>query len=297
MKKRIVIVCLTMVLVMLLGACGQKSEELQKLSEVNQVKNILQQCDALHVTYHDYEEYSSEFYVSKDTYYLGYMESQELWTDEADWVYHEEDGTFCKAWYVMPEDETEIIRKLRRNEAKFIDDNTIKEKLEKVTKNQDGTTTIVTKKSADESAQILRQLYAQLPEEYYSYNLEHVYVVETDTYRLLSWKQNLLKKDETMLLAQWTFAYQDEKPERMVEMTEWIKEYEEREAHIETKKELRFLYEAGTKNEEVFTLTTDTGCLVQPWVREGYEVNESRTEKVTKEDGTVHITKYVEKIK
>ncbi|MCR4598007.1 MAG: hypothetical protein K5678_03115 [Acetatifactor sp.] len=297
MKRRIVVLCLTMMLVMLFGACGQQSEEMQKLYDVNQVKNILQQCDALHVSYEDIEEYFSEFYISQDTYYMSFKNSRTLWTDETDWVYHVEDDAFCKDWYVMSEEEAKYLRILRRDEAEFVNSNTAKEKVAKVTKNQDGTTTIVTKKSAAESVTILRQQYGQLPEEYYSYNLEYVYVVETDTYRLLSWKQNLVKKDETILMGQWTFAYQDEQPEHMVEMAEWAKEYEEREAHIETKKELRFLYDAGTKNEEVFTFTTDTRCFVQPWLREGYEVNEDKTEKVTDDDGTVHITKYVEKIK
>ena len=56
-----------------------------------------------------------------------------------------------------------------------------------------------------------------------------------------------------------------------------------------------FYYDAGSKYEEVFIITVDESCPVWPRLREDYETDEDKTERITDDDGTVHITKYLRK--
>lgn len=274
-----------MVLILLFTGCGSRQISTSDLFNANLTAKLLETQEGIRLTFNGYG-FTNELFLSKDAVYLEYEKESYLIESEDNWVYDRESDMLAYMWYAMSDEERKENR-MKQEEYGIIGSDILMETVAQIEDNGDQTISIIIAPGKENSEQLLRDSYEDLPKEYYSYELKSVYTVDADTRMLLSDKDILVSDSGDILLGEGNVEYNGEKPALMQKMQERIRVFKEREQNPATKKIITVIYDARTEREESFVRIVDKECFIAPIIREGYV---SDNETVTDADGTVHVT-------
>ena len=290
MRKVRGLLLLIATLTVMTTACGtSENETMRRIYDVNQTEAILQRHETFRLCSWDYGwDNMMEDYVTRESIYLEYEDYAALYEKDDEWCYTYADESLSKYWFAMPEDE---IQPFLPKDYAFLGSAMLTEENVRIVDNADHTTTITSKKNAKQSVTFLRENFPAMPKEYYAHDIECEYIVDTETYELSHLKWFLTVDGKEVLLYELNIIPDtDQMPEKLQTMLDLIPQYKECMENSETRKTITVVYEAGTKQEKSYVYTTANECLVSPMARDGYMVDFGTLEKVTDEDGTVHIT-------
>ena len=295
MRKRGGVLILMLAAFLLMTACGQNGEVTKRIVSENKLDVLLQECESVYFRNEYYGGLGQDGYFTKDMSYCEYDDSSEIITESEDWVYYPDQDSVNRYWYIMTDEEKAAI-KPKPTSFLLAGKETTEGKVIRVTDNSDHTTTIETKINAGNSVKLLREWYTDLPDEFYKHDIECVYVVDTETYRLHSFQWLLNTGDQKVILRDSTLTYGAEMPSVVKDLLEKRDAYEALAKNPQTKKIVTIYYDAGTKYEEKFTSTVDQQCILRTIFREGFMPDDEKTERVTDEDGTLHVTMYMHRV-
>lgn len=268
-----------------------KARRQRKFFDANHLDLIMQNCDGIYFKNEFYGGETTESYYSNEEQYMNYIEYVTLTANEAEWIYIKDEDLLCRVWYVMPDKE----KPGKVQDYVVFEKDIENQKVVQVTEQQ-GHTTIHTKMNPRDSVSYLRNEFPELPKEYYSSDVECSYEVETENYQIISAQWFITIDGKKITLTDMKVERGGEKPEFMQKMLEDSKAYQELAEHPKNKKIVTIYYNAGTENEEAYSCTVDQSCMLQPVYRDGYDVDDTKTERITDEDGTVHLNMYVKKM-
>ncbi len=220
-------------------------------------------------------------FATPDLSYAEFGENEEiLSTKDGVWAQLpvDEQPTLVYQWYAMSDEEAAISEMAANGFSGILDEASAEyETIEKVVDNGDGTLTItavVNLETFKEFDEIRRAQVAELPE---GAELLEVYVVDKNTLESKRSSECVRQDGVETMLGENSVEYDVDQPQRVTEMLSSIEEF--RSATVNDPKTVTVIYDAGTPQEQQYSITVDEKYGVTPILRDGYNYLYSDAER------------------
>ena len=200
------------------------------------------------------------------------------------WQCDEQDGekTFYYYWYAMDEKEEAEMRIAPSDYPLPIDNPyTIRETIESVQENEDGTLTVITWSNAEDTKEYLESQQVECPE---GAEQRTEYVVDRETLELVSVSSAVVVDGEDALASILNITYDVDQPEALKALVAQIEELKNGERTNE--RTITVIYDYGTDAEESYEIKADQSYRVIPVTRTGYDYLYSDPEKTEVFEGS-----------
>lgn len=200
------------------------------------------------------------------------------------WQCDEQDGekTFYYYWYAMDEKEEAEMRITPSDYPLPIDNPyTIRETIESVQENEDGTLTVITWSNAEDTKEYLESQQVECPE---GAEQRTEYVVDRETLELVSVSSAVVVDGADALASTLNITYDVDQPEALKALAAQIEELKSGERTNE--RTITVIYDYGTDAEESYEIKADQSYRVIPVTRAGYDYLYSDPEKTEVFEGS-----------
>ena len=273
-------------------ALDPESVTVEALAAANAPEAVLSRHENADSVASVFGENSFTAYYEKGLFYQCTVnnDSDVLFGERGGWYYSDDDGDgeveLCFAWLAMNEEEAIERGDVRAEQlcAFVSQDVTPRETLLSVEQNTDDVFTVTTEMTPEDSLNELERMWPDRPEEYLEGTVRCAYVVAADTLELLALREYVRLNDELVLFFVACACYDTERPEGV----DFYLAQEEAllSESAEERTLITVIYDAGTEQEESYSILVSDPELVTPVFRSGYSVDPAAPEGVYLEDGS-----------
>ena len=241
---------------------------IEGLVKANTNAVLLAQYDNILLTKSIDDGSNINFYYTKDVTFYQEGDNVVLYDREKVWRHPEIDGTKALAfnWYAM--EESEMAQYMLEPSEMFSvldEEYTLKETIDKVTDNKDGTLTIETSVSAEALTEIYGADNPDIPAD-----MKYKYTVNKNNLELKNCSYSIQYADGKTESVSYDVIFNAEEPDEMKDMLAQIDEFNNSNPAEGEKKTITVIYDYGTDSEQTFSITVDRKYMVAPFLREGY---------------------------
>ena len=238
-----------------------------------------------------------DLYVASDFCYEKNSEYLQLADTEDYWNYMDVDGEMVLVydWFAMSDEEKSEYRITTASykEPVVNGSSSLKETIESIVDNGDGTLTVATILKAEDSAELFREDGNEYPEAFYTSDQRLIYILDQETLEIHSCEQMVLAPDGDIPYVSYTITYNADQPEEMKTMIALVDEFKNGEKT--SPRTITVVYDVGTEQEQTYSMTVDSKFKIIPYSRDGYDyayTDPEKKEPYTGGDGINDITVY-----